>query len=72
MVKNNRNNDLNDKKLTNLDSITVIKNPSLDNEASNKKYVDDEPDKNTISRFNETLENYFKVSVGNDTYNCTN
>ena len=31
--KNNQYNDLNDKKLTNLDSITVNRNPSLDNES---------------------------------------
>ena len=32
---------------------------------SQKKYVDDELDKNTIVRFNQTLQNYLKVSVGN-------
>ena len=42
LVKNNQDNDLNDKKLTNLDSITVNRNPTSDNELSNKKYVDDE------------------------------
>ena len=38
---------------------------------TNKKYIDDELDKNTIVRFNQTLQNYLKVSVGNDTYNLT-
>ena len=57
--------------LTNLDSITIKRNPSSDNEVSNKKYIDDELDKNTIVRFNQTLQNYLKVSVGNDTYNLT-
>ena len=71
MVKNNQDNDFNDKKLTNIDSITVNRNPSADDELSNKKYVDDELDKNTILRFNQTLQNYLKVSVGNDTYNFT-
>ena len=71
MVKNNQDNDLNDKKLTNLDSVTVNRNPTSDNEVSNKKYIDDELDKNTILRFNQTLSNYLKVSVGNDTYNLT-
>ena len=28
-------------------------------------------DKNTIVRFNQTLQNYLKVSVGNDTYDLT-
>ena len=36
-----------------------------------KKYIDDELDKNTVLRFNQTLQNYLKVSVGNDTYNLT-
>ena len=71
MVKNNQDNNLNDNKLTNLDSIQVNRNPSLDNELINKKYLDVELDKNTIVRFNQTLENYLKISVGNDTYNLT-
>ena len=61
LVKNNQDNDLNDNKLTNIDSITVNQNPTSDNELSNKKYIDDELDKNTIIRFNQTLENYMKV-----------
>ena len=71
LVKNNQDNDFNDRKLTNLDSITVNRNPSSDNELANKKYIDDELDKNTVLRFNQTLSNYLKVSVGNDTYNLT-
>ena len=71
LVKNNQDNDLNDNKLTNLDSITVNRNPSLDNELVNKKHVDDSIREGTIVRFNQTLENYLKVSVGNDTYNLT-
>ena len=71
MVKNNQDNDLNDKKLTNLDSIKVNRNPNSDDELVNKIYLDDELDKNTIVRFNRTLENYLKVSVGNDIYNLT-
>ena len=71
IVKNNQDNDLNDKKLTNLDSITVNRNPSSDNEVSNQKYIDDELDKNTILRFNQTLQNYLKVSIGNDIYNLS-
>ena len=71
LVKNNQDNDLNDKKLTNLDSITVNRNPSSDNELVNIKYLDDELDRNTILRFNETLVKYLKVSVGNDIYNLT-
>ena len=72
LVKNNQDNDLNDNKLTSLDFVKVIRKPTQDNEVSSKKYVADELDKNTIVRFNQTLENYLKVSVGNDTYNLTN
>ena len=42
LVKNNQDNDLNDNKLTNINSITVNRNPTSDNELSNKRYVDDE------------------------------
>ena len=71
LVKNNQDNDLNDNKLTNINSITINNNPTADNHVSNKKYIGNELDKNTILRFNQTLENYLKVSVGKDTYNLT-
>ena len=71
LVKNNQDNDLNDKKITSINSITFIKNPTDDNHVSNKKCIDDELNKNTVIRFNQTLENYLKVSVGNDTFNLT-
>ena len=71
IVKNNQDNDLNDNKLTNISSITINNNPTDDNHVSNKKYIDNELDKNTNVRFNQTLQNYLKVSVGNDTYNLT-
>ena len=67
-MKNNQDNDFNDNKLTNIGCITVNRNPVLDNELSNQKYIEDELDRNTIVRFNQTLENYLKVSVGNDTH----
>ena len=70
-MKNNQDKDLNDKKLTILDSLTINRNPTSDNEVSNRNYVDDEVDKNTIVRFSQMLQNYLKVSVGNDTYNLT-
>ena len=60
LVKNNQDNNLNDNKLTNINSITINNNPIDDNHVSNKKYIDDELDKNTIVRFNQTLENYLK------------
>ena len=68
-VKNNQDNDLNDNKLTNIDSIQVNRNPSLDNEVTNKKYVDDSIGEGTWLRFNQTLTKYLNFSVGNDTYN---
>ena len=71
LVKSNQDDDFNDNKLTNLDSITVNRNPSLDNELANRKYVDESLGGNNILRFNQTLENYLKVSVGNDVYNLT-
>ena len=71
LVKNNQDNNFNNNKLTNLDSIQVNRNPLSDNEVTNKKYIDEELDKNTIVRFSQTLSNYLKVSVGNNTYNLT-
>ena len=71
LVKSNHDNDVTDNKLTKINSIAIIRNPSLDNELANKKYIDDEIDKNTIVRFNQTLQNFIKVSVGNDVYNIT-
>ena len=62
LVENNQDNDLNDNKLTNLDSITVKRYPTSYNEVTNKKYIDDELDKSTILRLNQTLQNYLKVS----------
>ena len=71
LIKNNQDKYFNDNKLTNINSITFNRNPTTDNEVSNKKYIGDDLDKNTILRFDQTLENYLKVSVGNDTYNLT-
>ena len=39
----NESNDLVDNKLTNLDSVKINRNPTLDNEVANKKYIDDSP-----------------------------
>ena len=71
LVKNNQNNDLFDKKLTNINYITLNRNPSLDNELANKKYVDGSVGEGNILRFIQTLEKCLKVSVGNDTKNLT-
>ena len=59
IVKKNQDNDLNDNKLTNLakiNSITINNNPTDDNHVSNKKHIDDQLDKNTIVRFNQTTK----------------
>ena len=69
LVKDSQDNDFIDKILTNLDSITVNRNPTLDEEVSNKKYFLDEFDKKAFLRFNQQLQNYLKVSAGNDIYN---
>ena len=71
LVKNNQDNNFNNNKLTNINSITINNNPTDDNHLSNKKYVDDQLDKNTLVRFNQTLTNYLKVSVGDTIYNLT-
>ena len=71
MVKNNQDNKFNDNQLTKIDSIRVNRNHSSHRELANKKCIKDELDKNTVLRFNLTLQNYFKTSVGNDTYNLT-
>ena len=71
IVKNNQDNDLTDNKLTDINSITINNNPTDDNHVGNKNYIDDELDKNTIVRFNQTLQNYLRVSIGNNTYNLT-
>ena len=70
-VKNNQDIVFNVKKLTDIDSITDNKNPSLDNELTNKKYFDDSIRERTMVRFNQTLQNYLKVPVGNETYTLT-
>ena len=57
--------------MTNLGSVVVNRNPSSDKELSTKNYIDDELATTTVLRFNQTLENYLKVTVRNDTYNLT-
>ena len=64
---NDQDNEFDNNILSNLDSVTVNRNPSADDELSNKKYIDDSIGEGTILRFNQTLSNYLKVSDGNDT-----
>ena len=58
-------------RLTNLDSTTINKDRSSNNEISNRNYLADSIKKIRIVRFNQTLENYLKITVGNGTYNET-
>ena len=51
--------------------MTVNRDPSSDSDLSTKKYFDDQLDKNTTVGFSQTLQNYLKVSIGNDIYNLT-
>ena len=87
LVRNNKDNDFNNYKLTNSNSITLNKQAENDNEVITKAYIgqfhqenersrrdlgiDFYNESSTILRFNQTLQNYLKVSVGNDTYNLT-
>ena len=71
LVKDSQDNDINDNKLSILDSIKGKRAPTSNNALANKNNIDDELDKNTFLRFNQTLENYLKVFFGNDTYNLT-
>ena len=70
LVKNNQYNDFNSNKLTNLNSISINNNPTDNNHVSNKKYVDDELDKDTLVRLNDdSNDRYLKVNIKNSTYN---
>ena len=70
LVKNNQDNNLNDKKLTNLDSISVNRDPTSDNELASKKYFDDQLDANTLVRLNDNSNNrYLQVRVNDIPYN---
>ena len=71
LIKNNQDNDFNDEKLTNKDSITANRKPASDNELANKKCIDDSIGEDIIVRITQTLQTYVKVPVGNDTYNLT-
>ena len=55
LVKNSHDKNHNDTKLTNIDSVVADREPTSDNELANKKNIDDESDKNTILRFNQTI-----------------
>ena len=50
---------------------STLTTPKTILEIPTKIYVDNKFDDPSILRFNQTLQNYLKVSVGNDTYNLT-
>ena len=54
-----------------MDSVIVFRNPNSDSELAIKKYVDDSKGGGNFLRFNQTLQNYLQVTVGNYTYNLT-
>ena len=56
--KNNRDNDFNDNKLTDFDSITANRNPRSNNEFANKSFVDDPLSDGNILKIIRTLENF--------------
>ena len=58
-------------KLTNAHSFIVNRDLSSNIELANKNHVGDSKGDGNNLRFNETLDNFSKVSVGNDTYNIT-
>ena len=58
-------------KTPNLDSNTVNRNPSSNNEVSIKRYVEALTGEGTLVGFYQRLQNHLKVSLGNDTYNFT-
>ena len=55
--------------LTLLDTITVNRDPNLDNEPAIENNFDDSMGEGTTGRFNQTLQKHLKVSVENGTYN---
>ena len=70
LVKNNQHHDFNDNKLTNINSITINNNSTDDNHVTNKKYIDEELDKNTIVRLNDdSNDRYLQVHNNNTAYN---
>ena len=58
-------------RLTNLCGITLNRNPLLDEEVSNKKFIGDELDENTILWLTQTLQHLLKASVENNGFILT-
>ena len=87
LVRNNQDNDFNKDNLTNINSITLNTEAVNDINVITKAYVDQfhqenersrrdlgidfYNESNTLFNFNQTLQNFLKVSVGGDTHNLT-
>ena len=71
LVKNNQDTNFNEYELLNTDSISNNRGHILDKELTTKKYVVDSMREITVLKFNQTLEHYIEISVGNDVYNLT-
>ena len=71
-IFNDQDNEFDNNKLTNLDSITVTREPILDDELSTKKYFEASIGEGTLLAVDQTLENYLKVTAGNHTNKLTN
>ena len=59
-VFNDQEKDFDNNRLTSLDSITVNKDPTLENEKSNKKYLDDSLGEGSIAIFHQSLQKITK------------
>ena len=70
-VFNDEDNEFDKNKLNKVDSVTVNRNPTSDIELACKKINDGSIEEGTIVGFNQTITNYLKVSVGDNTYNLT-
>ena len=68
---NCQDDDFDKNKLTKLDSITVNRNPTSDNELANKKVINDNIGNWTLVTFNRKMAKYIKVSFGESVYNFT-
>ena len=66
-----QDNEFDRNKLTNLVNNTVVRNPTTDSELSNKIYVDDSIGEGSFLSFNQSLQNYLKIGIGNTDYNLT-
>ena len=70
IIKENQDNDFNNNKLTIINSITINNNRTNNNHVCEKRYIDDQLDKNTLLRLNDDSNNkYLKFNIINTIYN---